>query len=139
MNYSLFSVMHIHKHYSQSSACDYFDTISTLAFAIMTEINSLLTHAFHIANDNGFQFFGYPIGRRRTDGSVQVVMCLLYPPTCSMLEDHLNINPSLDLDVQLVTHLMLMMEKTCPECILHTTAVTSLMTYLIRPCASLCI
>ena len=85
----------------------------------MTEIHALLTHAFHIATDNGFQFFGYPIGHRCTDGSVWVVMCLLYPPpTCSMLEDHLNITPSLNLDVQLVTHLMLMMEKICPARIL---------------------
>ena len=81
----------------------------------MTEIHNLLTHTFQVANDNGFQFYGYPIGRRRTDGSVRVVMCLLYPPTCSILEDHLNVTPSLDLDVQLVTHLMLLMEKSCPE------------------------
>ena len=110
--------MHIHKQYSQSSACDYFDTTSTLAVTLMTEIHVLLTHTFHIANDNGFQFFGYPIGRKRTDGSVWVEMCLFYPPTCSMLEDHLNVTPSLDLDVQLVTQLMMMMEKNCPECII---------------------
>ena len=85
----------------------------------MTEIHALLTHAFHIANDNGFQFFGYPIGCQHTDGSVRVVMCLLYPTTCSVLEDHLNITPSLNLDVQLVTHLILMMEKTCPVRILQ--------------------
>ena len=85
----------------------------------MTEIHVLLTHTFHIANDNGFQFFGYPIGCRRTDGSVWVVMYLVYPPTCSILEDHLNVTPSLDLDVQLVTHLMLMMEKSCPERIIQ--------------------
>ena len=71
--------MHIHKHYSQPSSCDYFDTTSALAVEVMTEIHVFLTHAFHIANDNGFQFFGYPIGRQHTDGSVRVVMCLLYP------------------------------------------------------------
>ena len=110
--------MHIHKQYSRSSACDYFDTTSTIAVALMSEIHVLLTHTFHIATDNGFQFFGYPIGCRCTDGSVQVVMCLLYPPTCSILEDHLNVTPSLDLNVQLKTHLMLMMEKSCQEHIL---------------------
>ena len=68
--------MHIHKQYSRSSACDYFDTTSTLAVTLMTEIHVLLTHTFHIANDNGFQIFGYPIGRKRTDGSIQVLMCL---------------------------------------------------------------
>ena len=107
--------MYIHKQYSRSSACDYFDATSTLAVTLMTEIHVLLTHTFHIANDNGFQFFGYPIGRKRTDGSVRVVMCLFYPPTCSMLEDYLNVTPLLNLNVQLVTYLMMMMEKNCPE------------------------
>ena len=111
--------MYIHKQYSRSSACDYFDTTSILAVTLMTEIHVLLTHTFHIANDNGFQFFGYPIGRKCTDGSVRVVMCLFYPPTCSILEDHLNVTPSLDLDVQLVTQLMMMMEKNCPERIIR--------------------
>ena len=107
--------MHIHKQYSLSSACDYFDTTSTLAVTLMTEIHVLLTHTFHITNDNGFQFFGHPIGCKHTDGSVRVVMCLFYSPTCSMLEDHLSVTPSLDLDVQLVTQLMMMMKKNCPE------------------------
>ena len=70
--YKLFTIfiMYIHKQYSQSSACDYFDTTSTLAVTLMTEIHVLLTHTFHIANDNGFQFFGYPIGHKHTDGSI---------------------------------------------------------------------
>ena len=85
----------------------------------MTGIHVLLTHTFHIANDNGFQFFGHPIGCKCTDGSVQVVMCLFYPPTCSMLEDHLNVTPSFDLDEQLVTQMMMMMENTCPEHIIR--------------------
>ena len=97
---------------------------------LMTEIHVLLTHTFHIANDNGFQFFGYPIGHKCTNGSLQVVMCLFYPPICSLLEDHLNVTPLLDLDAQLVTHLMMMREKNCPEC--NTTAVTSLMTCRIK-------
>ena len=80
----------------------------------MTEIHNLFTHSFQIANDNGFQFYGYPIGHRRTNGNIRVVMCLLYPPTCSILEEHLNVTPSIDLDVQLVTTLMMMTEKSCP-------------------------
>ena len=107
--------MHIYKQYSRSSACDYFDTTSTLAVTLMTEIHVLLTHTFHIANDNGYQFFGYPIGCKCTDGSVQVVMCLFYPPTCSLLEDYLNVTPSLNLNEQLVTRLMMMVETNCSE------------------------
>ena len=106
--------MHIHKNYSQPSSCDYFDTTSALAVELMIEIHNLLTHSFRVANDNGFLFYGYPIGRRHTDGNIRVVVCLLYPSTCSILEEHLNVTPFIDLDVQLVTNLMLMMEKSCP-------------------------
>ena len=66
-------------------------------------------HSFRVANDNGFQFYGYPVGRRHTNGNIRVVMCLLYPPTRYIIEEHL--------DVQLVTNLMIMMEKSCPECL----------------------
>ena len=111
--------MHIHKNYSQPSSCDYFDTTSALAVELMTEIHNLLTHSFRVANDNGFQFYGYPIGCRHTDGIIRVDMCLLYPPTCSILEEHLDVTPFIDLDVQLVTNLMLMMEKSCPERLLR--------------------
>ena len=34
--------MHIHKHYSRPSSCDYFDTASALAVEVMTEIHILL-------------------------------------------------------------------------------------------------
>ena len=85
----------------------------------MTEIHSLLTHSFQVANDNGFQFYGYPIGHCCTNGNIRVVMCLLYPPTCYIIEEHLNVTPSVDLDVQLITNLMMMMEKSCPEHLLQ--------------------
>ena len=52
---------------------------------------------------------------------VAVLMALLEcyvftsPPTSSILEDHFNVTPSLNLDVQLENHLMLMMETSCPD------------------------
>ena len=72
-------------------------------------------HSFQVVNDNGFQFYGYPVGRHHTNGNIRVVMCLLYPPTCYIMEKHLSVTPSMDLDVQLVTNLMLIMEKSCLE------------------------
>ena len=111
--------MHIHKNYSRSSPCDYFDTTSALAVGLMTEVHSLLTHSFQIANDDGFHFYGYPIGHCHTNGNIRVVMCLLYPPTCSIIEEHLDVTPSIDLDVQHVTNFMMMMEKSCPERLLR--------------------
>ena len=109
--------MHIYKGYSRPSSCDYFDTSSELAISLSTEIHHHLTHSFQVANDNGFQFYGYPVGHCHTNGNVTVVMCLLHPPTCYIIEEHLNVTPSMDLDVHLMTNLMLMMEKSCPECL----------------------
>ena len=101
--------MYIYKNYSHSSSCDYFDTSSELPIKLLTKIHHHLIHSFQVANDNGFQFHGYPVGRRRVNGNISVVMCLFYPPTCCIVEEHLDITPSMDLDVQLITNLMLMM------------------------------
>ena len=40
--------MHIHKCYSRSSSCDYYDTTSALAVEVMTDIHNLLTHVFEL-------------------------------------------------------------------------------------------
>ena len=69
--------MHIHTHYSGPSASDYLDTDSCLAIELLTEVHHLLTHSFQIANDNGFQFCGYPLGRLHTNGHIRVSMCFL--------------------------------------------------------------
>ena len=111
--------MHIYESYSHPSSCDYFDTTSELAIGLLTEIHCLLTHSFRDANDNGFQFYGYPVGCRHAYGNIRVVMHLLYPATHCIIEEHLDVTPSVNLDVQLVTNLMMMMmmmmEKSCPE------------------------
>ena len=59
-------------------------------------------------------------------------MCLLYPPTCSILEEHLDVTPFIDLDVQLVTNLMLMMEKSCPDHLVRHRCYEFLVTYLFK-------
>ena len=106
--------MHIYKSYSKPSSSDYFDNCSELAVCLTAKINHLLTHSFRIANDNGFQFSGHPLGHCCTDGNVRVVMCLFHLPTHCLIEDHLDVTPSMNLDAQLVTNLLMMMEKACP-------------------------
>ena len=107
--------MHIYKGYSRPSACDYLDTGSYLAIDLLTVIHRLLMHSFQIANDNGFQFYGYPLGRLRANGNIRVVMSVLYPPTHSLVETHLDITPTMDIDIQLVSCLMSLMTDSCPE------------------------
>ena len=53
------------------------------------------------------------------DGNVRVVVCLCHLSTHCLLEDHLDVTPSMNLDVQLLTNLMMMMVKSCPEHLLR--------------------
>ena len=107
--------MHIYKGYSHPSVCDYLDTDSCLVIDLLTVIHRLPTHSFQIANDNGFQFYGYPLGQLCTNGNVRVVMSVLYPPIRSLVEMHLDITPTMDIDIQLVSCLMSLMMDSCPE------------------------
>ena len=92
------------------------DTYSEFAVFLLAKITHLLTHSFKIANDNGFQFHGHALGHQCTNGNVRMVMCLFYPPTSCIIEDHINIIPSMDIDAQLLTNLVIMIEKAHPGC-----------------------
>ena len=107
--------MHIHTCYSHSSASDYLDTESNLAIDLSTEVHRLLTHSFQIANDNGFQFCGYPLGQLRTNGHIRVLMSIFHPPTHTLIETLTDITPAMDMDVQLVTCLLSLMTDSYPE------------------------
>ena len=111
--------MHIYRGYSRPSACHYLDTDSCLAIDLLTVIHHLLTHSFQIANDNGFQFYGYHLCQLCTNGNVRVITSVLYPPTHSLVETHLDITPAMDIDVQLVTCLLSLMTDSCPERLFH--------------------
>ena len=107
--------MHIHTCYSRSSASDYLDTESCLAIDLSTEVHHLLTHSFQIANDNGFQFCGYPLGQLCTNGHIRVLMSIFHPPTRTLVETLMDVTPAMDIDVQLVTCLLPLMMDSCPE------------------------
>ena len=107
--------MHIYHTYSCPSVSDYLDTSSELAINFLTKIHHHLTLSFRVANDNGFQFHGYLVGRCHINGNISIVMCLYYPPTCCIVERDLDIGPSLNLDEQLITNLMSMMHLCCLE------------------------
>ena len=110
------NIMHIYKEFSRHSLADYLDTYSELAVFLLAKITHLLTHSFKIPNDNGFQFHGHSLGCRCTNGNVRVVVCLFYPSTSCIIEDHIDIIPSMDIDVQLLTNLVIMIEKTHLGC-----------------------
>ena len=106
--------MHIYKEYSRPSLSDCFDNYSKLAVYLLAKITHLLTHSFKIANDQSFQFYGHTLGHHHTNGNVRVVMCLFHPPSKCAEEDHIDVIPSMDLDTQLLTNVVVMMEKARP-------------------------
>ena len=108
--------MHIHKEYPRPSLSDYLDNYSELAVYLLAKITHLLTHSFQVANDNGFQFYGHMLGCHCTNGNVSMVMCLFYPPTNCIIEDHIGIIPSMDVDAQLLMNLVVMIEKAGLGC-----------------------
>ena len=118
INYSLFSVMHIHKQYSWSSACDYFDTTSTLAvttlwlksmFFLLTIFTLLMTMDFSSLDT----LLDVNVPMVPSECSCVYFTLLLVP--CWRITSI--VTPSLNLNVQLVTHLRMMMEKNCHGCI----------------------
>ena len=108
--------MHIHKEYSRPSLSDYLDDHSELAVYLLAKITHLLRHSFQVANDNSFQFYGHMLGRHHTNGNVSMIMCLFYSPTNCIIEDHIDIIPSMDIDAQLLMNLVVTIEKAHLGC-----------------------
>ena len=105
--------MHEHQICTKHALSYYLDTNSELAILLMTKVTHVLTHSFQITNDNNFQFNGYVLGCH-TNGNARVAMILHYLPACATLEEHIDIFPTLNLDAQLLTNLIIMMEKLNP-------------------------
>ena len=84
----------------------------------MTEIHVLLLTLFTLLMTMDFSSLDILL-----DVDVLMVLlgwlCVYFTPYLLYTRGSSQCYPYLDLDVQLVTHLMLMMEKSCPECIIR--------------------
>ena len=107
------TIIHEHQSYTKHALSYYLDTDSESAILLITQVTHVLTHSFRIANDNSFQFNGFVLGCC-TNGNTQVAMILHYLPTGVALEEHIDILPTLNIDAQLLTNLIIMMEKLNP-------------------------
>ena len=117
--------MHEHQSCTKHALSYYLDTSSESTILLITKVTHVLTHSFHIANDNNFQFYGNVLGLH-TSGNAQVAVLLCYLPTCATLEKHVDILPTLSIDAQLITNLIIMMEKLNPGLSIHHTCCSSL-------------
>ena len=120
INCNSLMIMHAHQCCSKHSLSYYLDTYSEAALHLITRVTYVLTHSFRIANANNFQFNGFILGQGE-NGNARVVMILCCVSTRTVLEEHLDILPTLDFDAQLLTNLIMMMERLRPRLsICHT-------------------
>ena len=114
--------MHEHKQYTKHTLSYHLDTCSRPAILLIAKITHILIHSFRIANDNNFQFYANIC----TNGNVQVAMILRYLPTRATCEEHIDVLPTLSIDAQLITNLIIMMEKFNPGLSIHHTCCSHL-------------
>ena len=102
--------MHKHQSCTIHALSYYLDMDSESAILLITKVTHVLTHSFRITNDNSFQFNSFVLGHH-TNGNAQVAMILHYLPTHVTLEEHIDILPTLNIDAQLLTNIIIVMEK----------------------------
>ena len=105
--------MHKHQSCTRNALSYYLDTNSESGILLITKVTHVLTHSFWITNDNNFQFHGNVLGVC-TNGNARVAMILHYLPMHATLEKHVDILPTLSIDAQLITNLIIMIEKLNP-------------------------
>ena len=105
--------MHEHQSCTKHTLSYYPDTNSESAVHLITKITHVITHSFQNTNDNNFQFYGNVLGLH-TNGNARVAMILCYLSTHATLEEHVDILPTLSIDAQLITNLIIMMERLNP-------------------------
>ena len=79
----------------------------------MSLVEYYLNCTFDLANANKFHFHGQTLGLS-PNKTVQVIMTLYDPSTCYEVEDHIDIQPSADINTQLLCTLLGQMERLQP-------------------------
>ena len=72
------------------------------------------------------QFNGFVLSHH-TNENARVAIILHYLPTYATLEEHIDILPTLNIDAQLLTNLIIMMEKLNPGLSIHHTCCSHLL------------
>ena len=85
----------------------YYDHTSDCAIWVITLINYWLTHAFKVANCNGFYFNAYPLGLL-PNSTLCLFMVLYNPRSMSYVHNYEDICLLSDIDAQLLYFLLLL-------------------------------
>ena len=106
--------MHSHFHYAKTLVAYNYDDSSHRAIWAMSLVHYWCTHAFQVANCNGFYFNAYPLGLT-PDGSLLFSMVLYNPHTEIHVNDNATICLICDVNVQILYSLLSLMHAVQPH------------------------
>ena len=96
-----------------------YDYTSDHAIWAIALVDYWLTHAFKIANCNGFYFNAYPLGLS-PNGTLCLFMVLYNPHSMSCVHNHEDICLLSDIDAQMLYFLFTLMEFVQPNLQFHS-------------------
>ena len=110
--------MHLEFSFSKSMNVYNYDHTSDRAIWTIVLINYWLTHAFKVANCNGFYFNTYPLGLS-PNGTLHLFMVLYDPCSMSYVHNHEDICLLSDIDAQMLYILFTLTKFVQPNLQIH--------------------
>ena len=110
--------MHSNFSFSKTMNIYNYDHTSDCAIWAIALINYWLTHAFKVANCNGFYFNSYPLGLL-PNGTLRLFMVLYDPRSMSYVHNYEDICLLSDVDAQMLYFLFTLMEFVQPNLQFH--------------------
>ena len=106
--------MHLHFYSSRTIEAYNYDYTSDRAIWAIALINYWITHAFKLANCNGFYFNTYPLGLS-PNGKLRLSMVLYDPRTMTYVNSNEDICLFTDVDAQILYILFTLMDFVQPN------------------------
>ena len=106
--------MHSYFHYSKTLKAYNYDYSSDRTIWTIALVHYWCTHAFQVANCNGFYFNAYPLGLT-PDGTLCLSMVLYDPHTVSYVNNNATICLTQDVNVQILYFLFSLMHTVQPH------------------------
>ena len=106
--------MHSHFYFSRTVEAYNYDHTSDHAIWAITLVHYWSTHAFKLANCNGFYFNTYPLGLS-PNGTLRLSMVLYDPCTMTYVNSNEDICLFTDIDAQILYFLFTLMDSVQPN------------------------
>ena len=106
--------MHLHFYFSQTIEAYNYDYTSDHAIWAIALVNYWITHAFKLANCNGFYFNACPLGLS-PNGTLRLSMVLYDPRMMTYVHNNEDICLFTNIDVQILYFLFTLMDTVQPN------------------------